>query len=147
MPDSADDNGNPGDGGYGGTGDGFGGGDPGFGGLGFADALGLANQMSFSDVATAISVTAGTALTIGLVAAGQPGFGALTEIATVSGAAVQLGQAASDYAATVQGLQALGVTFDPMDYSDLVLINNGAGSVLVYAEYPQPSYLDKADHG
>jgi hypothetical protein len=147
MPDSADDNGNPGDGGYGPDvgGAGFGGGDPGFGGLGFADALGLANQMSFGDVMAVTEVTAGTALSIGIAAAGQPGFAALTEIATVSGAAVAIGKAAADYASTVQGLQELGISFDPMDGPDLLLVNNGSGSVYVYEG--RPSFANGDGYG
>jgi hypothetical protein len=55
MPDDSS-IGSGSDGGYGPDvgGAGFGGGDPGFGGLGFADALGLANQMTSGDIATAI---------------------------------------------------------------------------------------------
>jgi hypothetical protein len=48
-----------------------------------------------------------------------------------------IGHAAVDYAGTVQGLAALGITFNPMDGPDLLLVNNG-GSINVYAEYPQP---------
>ena len=67
---------------------------------------------------------------------------------TVSGAAVAIGKAAADYASTVQGLQELGGTFDPMDGpQELMLVNNGAGSINVYAEYPQPfSAPARAEH-
>jgi hypothetical protein len=45
------------------------------------------------------------------------------------------------------GRQPSGSTGAPVDGpEDLLLVNNGAGSVVVYAEYPKLSY-DKADHG
>jgi hypothetical protein len=127
MPDSADNNGNPGDGGYGPDvgGTGFGGNDPGFGGLGFADALGLANQMTFEDAATAVGVVSTAALAGVVAAAGQPAAAVLGSISAASFAAVAIGHLASDYAATVQGLQALGVNVDPMDRDELTLVNYG----------------------
>jgi hypothetical protein len=43
--------------------------------------------MSFSDVATAISVGTASAMAVGVAAAGSPGLAALGEIAAVSGMA------------------------------------------------------------